>query len=82
MGPINRVGVADRTKRREIKPWDPKDLKPRVEADEIALDICCELIVSDRLTESEALALEYVANGFKLLKQRLARLEPGPHNED
>lgn len=55
------VGVAVKTGRRHpVKPWDPKDLAPRCDDTERARDIVADLIASDRITESEAWAIEHL----------------------
>ena len=65
-----------------ISPWDPEDLRPRADPDNVALDICDELIRGGKLSESQQLALELVVNGYRVQRDRLARIERAPHNED
>ena len=45
---------------RRVTSWTPADLRPRCSETERAKDIVADLIASDRITESEAWAIEHL----------------------
>ena len=74
-------------RRAAVKPWDPSELKPP-RTRKSARGICRDLILSGRLDDGEASALEYVLNALTLAEDKLARVvqerdaRERVHNED